>query len=130
VLTHEPMQSSFRAMSLVFALAGSLVFCVGCSQGEGGRCEIDSDCASGLICSVTGSPHNGVCKAKTNPGPVSTADAASSGPVSTEDAANDAPAGTADAAGPADAAVAADGATVGVDTAPDADAAADLSVTD
>ena len=135
VLTHEPMQSSFRAMSLVFALAGSLVFCVGCSQGEGGRCEIDSDCASGLICSVTGSPHNGVCRPISSPGggggtvPAVVADAGDDSSAMEADAGDDGPAVEADAAASVDAGVAADGA-VGVDTLPDAQAATDLSATD
>jgi hypothetical protein len=32
-------------------LALSLLFAGGCGQNEGGRCQINSDCASGLVCS-------------------------------------------------------------------------------
>jgi hypothetical protein len=65
--------------SLVFA--AGLVFVAlsstGCKQGEGDRCEIDSDCSAGLMCnnpSLTG----GVCstgKSETTPD-AATADAA------------------------------------------------------
>jgi len=51
-----------------------LLFANGCGQDEGGRCQIDSDCASGLTCDnrETG---NGVCRAS-NGGGSSAADAA------------------------------------------------------
>lgn len=44
------------SLTLLLLLAG------GCGQNEGGRCQINSDCASGLVCSegITG---NGVCRA-------------------------------------------------------------------
>jgi hypothetical protein len=107
-------------MSLAFALAGTPVLLLGCSQGEGDRCEINSDCASGLFCSPTGSPHNGVCKPSVTGGSPSQ-DAAA--PVATPDAASDVPNIAADAS--ADAPV-----TVGGDASPDADAADDSSVAD
>jgi len=51
------------------ALLLCLCFLAGCGQNEGGRCQINSDCASGLVCSDnTG---NGVCRspsAVANPG--------------------------------------------------------------
>lgn len=126
-------------MSLAFALAGTLVLCGGCSQGEGDRCEINSDCASGLVCAATtGSVHNGVCRrpgsgggtGQDAAGPVSTPDAASDGPAVVADAGGEGPFVAADAATSVDAPVMADDATVGVDDAPDAKAAADLSSTD
>ena len=61
-------------LTLLLLLAG------GCGQNEGGRCQIDSDCASGLICSK-GSTGNGVCRA---PGG-STVDDASSATDAAED---------------------------------------------
>ncbi len=136
------MQSSFRAISLACAFAGTLGFCAGCSQGEGDRCEVLSDCASGLVCSfTTGSPHNGTCKPTSNPGPGgnpgqdaagggSAVDAATDGPALVEDATIDDLAVATDSAAGVDAAVVADGATVGADTSPDAEAAADLLSTD
>jgi len=120
------MQSSFRAMSLAFALVGTLVLCVGCSQGEGDRCQIDSDCSSGLIC--RGGPKNGVCRASTsNPGTGGSTGQDAAGPASTSDAASDVLMVAADAA---DAPATADGVTVGSDAAPDSDAADDSSATD
>jgi len=57
---------------LVGLMAVFLLF-AGCGQGEGGRCQINSDCSSGLTCSeVTGG--NGICKSS-SAGP-STSDAA------------------------------------------------------
>ena len=113
-------------MSLACALAGTLVLCAGCSQGEGDRCEIDSDCSSGLVCSPTGSPHNGVCRPTSSPGSGGSTGQDAAGPVSTPDAASDGPAVAADTASD-DTPVAADS---GVDTALDAGAAADLLATD
>ena len=126
------MQSSFRAISLAFALAGTLVLCGGCSQGEGDRCEIPSDCASGLVCRYsTDSPHNGICSPISSPGsggstgqdaaggsagpaadaagdgPVAAEDAGADGPVVALDSAGDAPAVAADLAASVEAAVAA-----------------------
>ena len=132
------MQSSFRAISLASALAVTLGFCAGCSQGEGDRCEIPSDCAAGLVC--TGLPHNSVCTRPSNPGsagaggstsqdaagPVSVADAASDGPRAAEVAVSDGPAAAADAG--VDAPVVADG--VNVDAPSDVEAVADLLATD
>ena len=43
-------------LALLLLLAG------GCGQNEGGRCQITSDCASGLVCSE-GTTGNGVCRA-------------------------------------------------------------------
>ena len=129
------MLSSLRAICLACAFAGALVFCAGCSQGEGDRCEILSDCASGLTCAYTGSPHNGVCRPISSPGggggtvPAVVADAGDASSAMETDAGDDGPAVEADAAASVDAGVAADGA-VGVDTPPDAQAATDLSATD
>ena len=95
-------------MSLAFALAGTLVLGFGCSQGEGDRCQIDSDCSSGLIC--RGGPMNGICRASTNPGTGGSTGQDAAGPASTSDAASDV--------------------TVGGDTAPDAEAADDSSAAD
>ena len=111
-------------MSLAFALAGTLVLGAGCSQGEGDRCEIDSDCASGLVCADTGSRHNGICR-RPGSGGSTGQDAAGSGVVA--DAASDGPAVAADAATGVDAPVVSDGA--GGDVPPDAEAA-DLSSAD
>ncbi len=122
-------------MSLACALAGTLVLCVGCSEGEGGRCEIDSDCSSGLVCRFTGSPYNGVCTPNLVPGSGgsggstgaagSVADAADEGPVAAADAGADGLLAAVDTASDS-----AESATVGGDYAPDAEAAADLLSTD
>lgn len=151
------MLSSLRAMILTCACAGTFVFGVGCSQGEGDRCEVDSDCKGGLICAPTGSTHNGVCRSKSSPGtggtgggvgqdaaiPVSHLDAAGDSSVIAADAGSDGSAlavdlavGTTDAvddgpAVPTDAAASVDGVvTVGGDASPDAEAADGPAATD
>lgn len=113
-------------MSLAFVLAGTLVLGFGCSQGEGDRCQIDTDCSSGLVC--RGGPKNGVCRASTiNPGTGGSTGQDAAGPASTSDAASDVLMVAADAA---DAPAVADGVTVGSDAALDSDAADDSSATD
>jgi hypothetical protein len=61
-------------LRLLFCLSGLallLPLAGGCGQNEGGRCQISSDCASGLVCS-DGTTGNGVCRA---PGGTSVTDA-------------------------------------------------------
>jgi hypothetical protein len=43
------------------ASAIALLFAGGCGQSEGERCQVNSDCASGLTC-FEGSTGNGLCK--------------------------------------------------------------------
>ena len=53
-----------RLSFCLVGLAALVLFVSGCGQGEGGRCQINSDCSSGLTCSeVTGG--NGICKSST-----------------------------------------------------------------
>jgi hypothetical protein len=64
-----------RILDLRFCLLGvaaSLFFATGCDQGEGDRCQIDSDCASGLRCS-DGQTGNGTCVSSVSP-PTTTVD--------------------------------------------------------
>jgi hypothetical protein len=122
----EHMGGRSRARQLVAAALLSGALLTGCKQGVGERCEITSDCQSGLECSGTitsagSAVHNSVCK---TPGSVSTLPdaAAIDAPLRTADAAADAPA---DAALP-DAAV-----DRAADVSPDvaADVAAPLDAT-
>ena len=55
------MPSTFRTALWGFGLLASVSFAAGCSQGEGGRCQITSDCASGLVCTGSNSQGNGTC---------------------------------------------------------------------
>jgi len=41
--------------------AAALLLFTACGQNEGGRCQVNSDCASGLTC-VGGTSGNGQCK--------------------------------------------------------------------
>ncbi len=68
------------ASGLLLGSAIVLLFATGCGQGEGGRCQIDSDCASGLTCHnpETG---NGTC-GPNNAGESPAADAAAKQDIS------------------------------------------------
>ena len=48
------MVKSLRFLPLLAALA------LGCSQGEGDRCEVDTDCETGLMC-MGNNPNQKVC---------------------------------------------------------------------
>jgi len=82
------MPRLFAFRSCLPGLVLSLLFAGGCGEDEGGRCQINSDCASGLVC--RGTTGNGTCML---PGAGTTAggDAAST---------NDAPEDVAPVAGP------------------------------
>jgi len=54
------MQSTHRAAFGLFGLSLLLVCAGGCGQNEGGRCQVNSDCASGLVCDM-GTTGNGRC---------------------------------------------------------------------
>lgn len=56
------MHRTFAACSWLLGLAAILGLAPGCGQNEGGRCQVTSDCASGLIC-FQGETGNGVCRA-------------------------------------------------------------------
>lgn len=47
------------------ASAIALLFATGCSRSAGERCQVNSDCASGLVCSIENSTGNGICKSTT-----------------------------------------------------------------
>lgn len=49
------------------ASAIALLLAGGCGQTEGERCQIDSDCADGLVCTGDGkSQGNGICKSSSS----------------------------------------------------------------
>jgi hypothetical protein len=65
VVTHPPM---LRGLRLLGPCAGLLalfsLLAPACKQSSNDRCEIDSDCASGLTCqtnSTTTTQHDGIC---------------------------------------------------------------------
>ena len=52
-----------RILGTTFCLLGLtavVLLSVACGQNEGGRCQVNSDCASGLVCNQ-GSTGNGTC---------------------------------------------------------------------
>jgi hypothetical protein len=47
------------------ASAIALLFATGCGRSAGERCQVKSDCASGLICEIKNSTGNGICTSNT-----------------------------------------------------------------
>jgi hypothetical protein len=65
------MQRIFGLPFCLLGLLAALVSFAGCGQNEGGRCQVTSDCASGLVCdSNTG---NGRCRSQSSVAPGSDA---------------------------------------------------------
>jgi hypothetical protein len=54
------MRGTLTRLLCAAAIFGGL-FVSGCKQGEGDRCEVDSDCSGGLVCSFSLNRANGVC---------------------------------------------------------------------
>lgn len=71
MVSQPTMRRIFGLPSCLVGLTAGFLFLAACGQNEGGRCQIDSDCASGLECSDTSG--NGTCRKK---GSVVTSDAA------------------------------------------------------
>lgn len=55
-----------RRLLLGLALSALLVALPACKQGEGDRCEIDSDCESNK-CVVSGTAQEGICRSGATP---------------------------------------------------------------
>ena len=49
-----------RPRTCLLGLTVFLLFSAACGQNEGGRCQVNSDCASGLVCKE-GTTGNGTC---------------------------------------------------------------------
>jgi hypothetical protein len=71
MVSQPTMRCILGLRTCLLGLAAVLFLFAACGQNEGGRCQINSDCASGLTCSDTGG--NGVCQ---NPNAVVVVDAA------------------------------------------------------
>jgi len=56
------MQKKPNLTACLSSLAVLLMLVGGCGQNEGGRCQVDSDCGSGLFCDG-GNTGNGKCRA-------------------------------------------------------------------
>jgi hypothetical protein len=65
MLSQPFMQATYRAAVGLSGLVLLSLLAAGCGQNEGGRCQIDSDCASGLTCEQ-GSTGNGKCRNPNN----------------------------------------------------------------
>ena len=62
MVSQPSMPRLFAFGSCLPGLALFLLFAGGCGEDEGGRCQISSDCASGLTCFGGGETGNGVCR--------------------------------------------------------------------
>jgi hypothetical protein len=58
VVTQPSMRGTFTQLLCAAVLGLTLS---GCAQSEGERCEIDSDCATGLVCNASLMTGNGIC---------------------------------------------------------------------
>lgn len=58
------MTSPRRLARLPFVLAALVLALAGCKQGEGEYCQIDDDCAGGLVCA----PLTDTCEQSAGPG--------------------------------------------------------------
>jgi hypothetical protein len=59
MVSQPPMQRILGLPTYLLGLTAALLLFAACGQNEGGRCQVNSDCASGLKCnSTTG---NGIC---------------------------------------------------------------------
>jgi len=71
MVSQPTMRCILGLRTCLLGLTAILLLFPACGQNEGGRCQIDSDCASGLKCRDTSG--NGVCE---NPASVGTTAAA------------------------------------------------------
>jgi hypothetical protein len=61
VVSQRSMRRIFGSPAFLLGPAIVLLAVSGCGASEGSRCQINSDCASGLVCSE-GTTGNGICK--------------------------------------------------------------------
>ena len=67
MVTERPRMNRLRTVASVAALALLVLSGTACKQGAGDRCELDSDCASGLVCSKGNQvtvAESGICVSK------------------------------------------------------------------
>jgi hypothetical protein len=60
-----------RRLVLMLVLIAPLAFAAGCAQGQGERCQVQSDCATGLLCILPagGTPQaGGTCQGSVDAG--------------------------------------------------------------
>lgn len=117
MVSQRSMHRTTALRSWLLGLSAILLAVPGCGQDEGERCQVDSDCASGLVC-VQGETGNGQCRKRgaagtTDAGP----DVATDAPVDAPVSGPETPLSPADA--PADARTdVADAPSPGLDTQP------------
>ncbi|MFI5307654.1 MAG: hypothetical protein ACHQ53_09895 [Polyangiales bacterium] len=58
----SPARSFHRAFVARIALVLGVAALSACLADEGETCQVDSDCSSGLVCSIAPSTERGVCK--------------------------------------------------------------------
>ena len=60
MVSQPTMRWLFGSRTCLLGLTAALFLFVACGQNEGGRCQVNSDCASGLTCN-NGLSGNGQC---------------------------------------------------------------------
>lgn len=61
MVSQRSMHRMLALRSCLLGLAGFLLGAPGCGQDEGGRCQVNSDCANGLVCREASTTGNGIC---------------------------------------------------------------------
>src|SRR6185436_3375365 len=61
MVTERPRMRRLRTVSLIAGFATLALAALACKQGNGVRCEQNSDCDEGLVCSMNGAGTNGTC---------------------------------------------------------------------
>ena len=60
MVSQPTMRSFLGSHTCLLGLTAALLLCATCGQNDGGRCQVNSDCGSGLTC-CNGSTGNGLC---------------------------------------------------------------------
>jgi hypothetical protein len=63
MVSQPSMRRIFGLPTCLVGLTAGLLIFTACGQNAGGRCQIDSDCASGLQC-IDGQSGNGTCQSQ------------------------------------------------------------------
>ena len=72
MVSQPSMQKTRHLRSCLGSVTLLLLLTGGCGQNDGGRCQVTSDCADGLVCSE-GTTGNGICKPAGTPGTIADA---------------------------------------------------------
>jgi hypothetical protein len=61
-----PNRKALPSLSIQLLSAAAAALLLACSSGEGGPCQENSDCESGLVCNIAPSAERGTCERPEN----------------------------------------------------------------